>query len=308
MSSPKARMSAACANADAADANSVNADRMDAILPAANRADATCANAACAKTACAGTDRANMNPNAALADANASATSWPPLFRLAPDLQLALASASPRRQQFLAEWGLPYTLARPENPEPRPQLHEDPTAYALRAAEAKGLDVYARSTDIARAGTLILAADTVVAVGSDILGKPTSEADALRMLQRLSGQGHTVISAVCLILPQHFGPRGEQLRTCAPQHLHAAALTRPDRLVFSESSRVFFHHFSDDVLRAYAATHEPDDKAGAYAVQGQGAFLVERVEGSWSTVVGLPVTALARVLLMAGLIHAAHSA
>ncbi|GHU94277.1 Maf-like protein [Deltaproteobacteria bacterium] len=198
-----------------------------------------------------------------------------PLFTLVPGLRLILASASPRRRQFLHEWGLPFTSVWPKGVEPRPEHDETPDAYCRRAAAAKALAV-ARQT--AGDEILILAADTVVALHGDILGKPRDAQEALGMLQRLSGQSHEVISAVCLLLPDGR------------------------RRVFSDASRVFFHAWPTSVLAAYVRTHESDDKAGGYAVQGQGAFLVERVEGSWSTVVGLPTTMLARTMLDEGII------
>lgn len=208
-----------------------------------------------------------------------------PLFRLAPGLKLILASASPRRRQFLEEWGLPFVAAPPAGVEPLPEVNEQPDAYTRRAAHAKALAAERRLDPATRARALILAADTVVALEGDILGKPRHEAHALEMLTRLAGREHDVISAVCLLPPLGW-PGG------------------PCEL-FSDMSRVFFHAWPRPVLAAYARTREPDDKAGAYAIQGQGAFLAERVEGSWSTVVGLPVTPLARILLKRGLIFPA---
>ena len=122
-----------------------------------------------------------------------------PLFLLRPGIRLVLASASPRRRQFMDEWGLPYTIVRPTGVEPRPEHGETPAAYALRAATAKARAV-AASAD-AGADDLILAADTVVALGHDILGKPADDADALDMLRRLSGREHEVISGVCCLFP-----------------------------------------------------------------------------------------------------------
>ena len=119
-----------------------------------------------------------------------------PLFLLRPGIRLVLASASPRRRQFMDEWGLPYTIVRPTGVEPRPEHGETPAAYALRAATAKARAV-AASAD-AGADDLILAADTVVALGHDILGKPADDADALDMLRSLSGREHEVITGVCL--------------------------------------------------------------------------------------------------------------
>lgn len=122
-----------------------------------------------------------------------------PLFLLRPGIRLVLASASPRRRQFMDEWGLPYTIVRPTGVEPRPEHGETPAAYALRAATAKARAV-AASAD-AGADDLILAADTVVALGHDILGKPADDADALDMLRRLSGREHEVITGVCCLFP-----------------------------------------------------------------------------------------------------------
>jgi len=205
-----------------------------------------------------------------------------PLFRLADGLSLVLASASPRRRSFLEEWGLPFVIARPGGAEPAPLPGEPPVAYAGRAAQAKAHATLSSLEPETRCRSLIVAADTVVALGESILGKPRDTADAIAMLQRLAGRGHEVITAVCLLLPQSTSRHTEE--------------------IFSDTSRVFFHPWPLPLLTAYAATGEPTDKAGAYAIQGQGAFLVERLEGSWSTVVGLPVTLLAARLLEYGCI------
>lgn len=122
-----------------------------------------------------------------------------PLFVLRPGIRLVLASASPRRRQFMDEWGLPHTIVRPTGVEPRPELGEAPAAYALRAAMAKAQAVAASAES--GAADLILAADTVVALGHDILGKPVDDADALDMLRRLSGREHEVITGVCCLFP-----------------------------------------------------------------------------------------------------------
>lgn len=204
-----------------------------------------------------------------------SATAWPPLFALPPGWELLLASRSPRRRQFLDEWGLVYRVVTGREDEPRPQAGEAPATYARRAARSKAL---AASAAAGRPGAprVLLAADTIVALDGDILGKPADRAQALAMLRRLAGRTHEVISAVCLL-----GPQDEEI-------------------LFHDVSRVRFASWPDAVLAAYAATGEPDDKAGAYAVQGQGAVLVESVSGSWSTVVGLPVSCLAREMLARG--------
>ena len=184
-----------------------------------------------------------------------------PLFVLRPGIRLVLASASPRRRQFMDEWGLPYTVVRPAGVEPRPGHGESPAAYALRAATAKARAV-AASADAGADGL--------------ILAKPADDTDALDMLRRLSGRRHEVITGVCCLFPDGSSAG------------------------FADTSAVRFHAWPDDVLRAYVRSGEPADKAGAYAIQGQGAFLVESVHGSWSTVVGLPVSRLAALLLEGG--------
>ena len=156
-----------------------------------------------------------------------------PLFLLRPGIRLVLASASPRRRQFMDEWGLPYTIVRPTGVEPRPEHGETPAAYALRAATAKARAV-AASAD-AGADDLILAADTVVALGHDILGKPADDADALDMLRRLSGREHEVITGVCCLFPDGSSAG------------------------FADTSAVRFHAWPEDVLRAYVRSGEPAD-------------------------------------------------
>lgn len=203
------------------------------------------------------------------------ASAWPPLFALPAGWELVLASRSPRRRQFLDEWGLAYRIVTGEDGEPRPQKGEAPAAYARRAARGKALAA-AAAAGRATGPRVLLAADTIVALDGDILGKPADREQALDMLRRLAGREHEVISAVCLL-----GPRAEEI-------------------LFHDVSRVRFAAWPEAVLAAYAATGEPDDKAGAYAVQGQGAVLVEAVNGSWSTVVGLPVSCLAREMLERG--------
>ena len=233
-----------------------------------------------------------------------------PLFRLSAEYELVLASGSPRRRQFLNEWGLPFRLELAEAEEPRPAPDETPEAYTRRAATAKALAVgqnlLQNPVSPHAAGfaplPVILAADTVVAVDGDILGKPESPAHALSMLERLNGTSHEVISAVCLLLPaQH-----EAMAACSTLpglHMQETVEDCFRMLSFSDVSRVYFHRWPQPVLQAYVDTGEPSDKAGAYAIQGQGAVLVERVEGSWSTVVGLPVTPLAQIMINLGIMQ-----
>ena len=194
-------------------------------------------------------------------------------------LPLVLASASPRRREALHLLGLEFEIVRPTGVEPQALAGENPTDYALRAAKAKAFAAaHMRPPD-----AFVLGADTVVALEGDILGKPHDRQHALDMLHRLSGKNHLVISACCCRLPDGTA-----------------------RYTVGEA-RVHFFPWPRDVLAAYAATDEVLDKAGAYAIQGQGAFLAQKIEGSVSAVVGLPMTQLVSLLSELGVIRA-HAA
>ena len=160
--------------------------------------------------------------------------------------------------------------------EPDPAPGEGPADYALRAARAKAEEARA-----ARPGTLVIAADTIVVLGSEIMGKPRDAEHAVRMLQRLAGNTHQVITGCCLLPP-------------------AGSARKP--VAFAAFSDVTMVPASREMLAAYVATGEPADKAGAYAIQGKGGFLVERVSGSYTNVVGLPLAKLTRALLELGAI------
>lgn len=251
-------------------------------------------------------------------------SSTPPLFALAQGFELILASASPRRRQFLTEWGIPFQLVSAKAEEPRPAPDEPPDAYTRRAAVAKAravakvLNLHKSGNDpnfskhMAHHPQVILSADTVVTMNGDILGKPKNSEHARCMLERLNGHGHEVISAVCLLLSASEAAGDDAAQEGRALQPSLSTVPLPGltethygiwrQLVFSDTSRVFFHHWQSHVLNAYVRTGEPDDKAGAYAIQGQGAMLIERLEGSWSTVVGLPMTPLAHLLLYLGVL------
>jgi septum formation protein len=178
---------------------------------------------------------------------------------------LVLASASPRRRQLLEMLRIP-VLVRPANVQEIALPNEAPAAYARRL-----------SRDKARAvpGQYILGADTIVVLDDHILEKPVDDADALRMLRALQGRTHTVITAICLVA--HGKER------------HAV-----------DETHVTFRPCTDDFLRDYIATGEPHDKAGAYGIQGWGAALVERIDGDFFGVMGLPVRLVLKLLAEAG--------
>lgn len=180
-----------------------------------------------------------------------------------------LASASPRRRELLEQIGIHYRQLNVEVPEVR-EPGEVPEMYVLRVALEK-----------ARAGRLtleagdhrpVLGADTTVVFEGESLGKPRDRSDALTMMSRLSGQWHQVMSAVALV-----GPDGEE---CS-------------RLSVSS---VLFRKVSPTEAEAYWETGEPQDKAGGYAIQGRAAAFIERLEGSYSGVMGLPLFETAAML------------
>ncbi len=200
-----------------------------------------------------------------------------PLFTLKHGISLVLASGSPRRKEFLESWGIPFTC-RPVAGEPDPVAGESAAAFVSRCAEYKLAHGQQGPCE------LVIAADTVVALDDKIMGKPCDEEEALSMLMSLSGHVHQVMTATSISFPDKT-----VASTCSVCHVHM-----PD--------------WDRETLRAYVATGESMDKAGAYAIQGKGAFLIDRIDGSWSTVVGLPVSWLARELAAKGMLYPAQSA
>ena len=195
---------------------------------------------------------------------------------LSEALPLLLGSASPRRREIIASLRIPCAVL-PADIDERTEPGERPEPYLERIVSAKRLAVHARAGE--RAFGAMLVADTSVTLGDEILGKPADADEAERMLARLSGREHRVLTRYALALPD-----GSLVveRTVA--------------------SRVWLRAASGSELHHYACTGEGLDKAGAYAVQGLGAFLVERIEGSYSNVVGLPACELVVDLRDAGLL------
>lgn len=194
---------------------------------------------------------------------------------------LVLASFSPRRQELLRNAGIPCTVYPANIPE-LPLAGEHPRACAERLAREK-----ARATLRQQAGNVVLGADTIVVVDDEILGKPRDQADARRMLGRLSGRTHQVITGVCLVRPP-LGTGNQKVGTGFED-------TR------SEITLVTMTNLSDDDIQAYIATGEPMDKAGAYAIQGIASRWIPRIEGDYCNVVGLPVALVHRMLQEHGL-------
>jgi septum formation protein len=186
--------------------------------------------------------------------------------------RLILASASPRRQAFLQELGLAFEVRAADINE-EPAAGDSPAGFVRRLAMDK-----ARAVARCDAEAAVLAADTVVVIDGELLGKPLDAAGADAMLKRLSGRTHEVWTGFAL---------------CRGSEVLAAREVRTE---------VTFIALSDALCQAYVMTGEPLDKAGAYGIQGQGGFLVERICGSYSNVVGLPLAELVTAMLASGVI------
>jgi septum formation protein len=190
---------------------------------------------------------------------------------------LVLASASPRRRKLLAEAGLGFEVI-PADIEETPRAGEAPRALVERLAAEKALAVGGRLPRVPR--RFVLGSDTIVVLGEDVLGKPRDASHAVELLRRLVGRTHTVWTGVAVVVTGEEKPR-----------------------VTSVSSRVTLRQADDDELRRYVAGGEPLDKAGAYAIQGEGRQFVTGLEGSESNVIGLPVEESLALLGAAGFDH-----
>lgn len=179
-----------------------------------------------------------------------------------------LASASPRRRELLSAMGITAEAITSDVDELSiPADH--PRTFAIRAAYAKANDVATRVAE----GSWVIGADTVVTREMILYGKPNTEAEARRTLRALSGEAHDVITGIALV--------------------RAGSTTS---FLHAERTRVFFRPLEDAEIDAYIATGEPMDKAGSYGIQGRGGNLIDRIDGDYFNVVGLPCRALAMLL------------
>jgi septum formation protein len=172
-------------------------------------------------------------------------------------MDLVLASLSPRRSELLRVAGFSFRVRSCPVEEVRSET-EPPREYALRLARAKAEAAWVGGDEV------VLGADTIVVVGEQVLEKPRDAADARRMLEALSGRSHTVITGICL------------------RHRRGAILD-------SESTQVHFSELDREEIDAYVASGEPMDKAGAYAIQGLASKFIDRIEGCYFNVMGLPL-------------------
>jgi septum formation protein len=197
---------------------------------------------------------------------------------------LILASASPRRRELLAQAGFSFTVESADVDE-SPRDGEEPAAYVLRLAVEKAQAVFARHHDkelgapsmtassswMGSVPLIVLGADTSVVFDGEILGKPADATDARRMLRRLSGRTHQVLTGV-------------------------AVVTRGGTLSGVETTSVTFSEIPEVELTAYCATAEPLDKAGAYGIQGYAARWIPRIDGDYFNVMGLPIARTAKLI------------
>lgn len=184
-------------------------------------------------------------------------------------LRVVLASQSPRRRELLTLIGVPHSV-QPADIDESVHANEQPANHAERLARTKAEVIAARDP-----AALVIGSDTIVVVDEQILGKPTNEADAARMLQMLSGRSHTVVTAVAIAFAGRIRSSVEQVG-------------------------VTFRTLSDENIHDYIATREPMDKAGSYGIQGFGATIVERIDGDYFAVMGLPLGRMIRLCEEAG--------
>lgn len=182
--------------------------------------------------------------------------------------KIILASASPRRRELLSQAAIPFDVMPAEVDEENAEISGTPEQKAEQLAFMKAMAVAERTEK-----GLVIGADTIVVCGKEVFGKPVDRADARRMLERLSGREHLVITGIAVLDA-------------------ASGTARIDH----EVTRVRFSQLAGSEIEAYIDSKEPFDKAGSYAVQGRGALMVEGIEGCYSNVVGLPLRKLYCIL------------
>ena len=196
--------------------------------------------------------------------------------------QIILASASPRRRELLEQIGLNFEVCPAKGEEII--IKKEPKEVVMELAAQKAREVASmlktygdeHRTLMTPQDTLVIGADTIVAAGSEILGKPKDEEDAFRMISLLSGKSHSVYTGVAFVFIDRTGRAGEH--------------------IFYEKTDVFVRQLKKSEILRYIATGEPSDKAGAYGIQGKFAFYIDKIDGDYNNVVGLPVAAIYREL------------
>ena len=192
-------------------------------------------------------------------------------------MKIILASGSPRRRELLRELGLNFEVYKPEVDETR-KPDELPEELCFRLSRMKALNA-AKIFE----NSIIISADTIVVINSDILGKPKNREDTFRMLSELQGKWHEVLTGI--------------------------SVSMNDKIISHvEHTRVKFKALTEAEILKYLETGESDDKAGAYAIQGKGALFIERIDGDFYNVVGLPLCVLGKMLAEFGIMALNHHA
>lgn len=186
-------------------------------------------------------------------------------------MTLILGSASPRRKEILQFFSIPFVQITSGFDEESEPYAGDPVAYVQTLAKGKAKSLHARYPD-----DIILTADTIVCIDNEILGKPKDDAEMLTMLQRLSGRWHSVFTSVAVQSKTHF-------------------------CLDVEETKVLCNQTTPDELHRYMRRHKLTDKAGSYAIQKSGSLLVQRIEGCYYNVCGLPVNCLTKMLKQVGI-------
>lgn len=185
--------------------------------------------------------------------------------------EFILASGSPRRKELLSLVGLQYMVLVPMADESSVPKDMSVDLYVQELALLKAAAV--AKVAVTRQDAVIISADTIVTLDGKILGKPKDKEDAFKMLKSLSGRKHEVYTGYCLLRER------DAFTVCK-----------------SVKTEVYFKELDDDLIKRYIATREPMDKAGAYGIQGKGALLVEKIDGDYFNVVGLPISSLCDTL------------
>ncbi|XP_049963937.1 dTTP/UTP pyrophosphatase [Schistocerca serialis cubense] len=196
-----------------------------------------------------------------------------PIKHVLNSQRIVLASTSPRRQEILSSIGLNFEICGSRYEENLdPSQFPDPSHFVLETAYNKVMEVVDRLKTDSRPPDLIIGADTVVSLDGKIFGKPKTKENAFQTLEKLSGRPHTVYTGIILV--------------------------KKDKVVkFCESTKVYFGHLTPEIISGYVKTGEPMDKAGGYGIQGLGGSLIEKIEGDYYTVMGLPLHSLCKHIL-----------
>ena len=190
--------------------------------------------------------------------------------------KIILASGSPRRKELLAQIGLSFTVRVSEADEHTEETKPEKLVCILSGRKA--LAVWDELTEEEKKESILIGADTVVAVDDRILGKPADETEAFQMIKLLQGRSHQVYTGVTILRQGGLQPLEEETNTCSIQ-----------KKQFFEKTDVLVYPMSEDEITAYVKTGEPLDKAGAYGIQGSFAAYIQGINGDYSNVVGLPV-------------------